>query len=152
MDALRLIEATRHALAQCKAVPDIVAEARQAQALAEAIGSHLAISGPPVVRSEALGLSEAGSRACGPPHHAATCSDGARATRLSMVVDPRCTLLELGELLAESGVALVGVATAAEEEALYWQCIEAIDAADESGDRVAGILRRLESRERGGVA
>ncbi|MBA0052032.1 hypothetical protein E0L36_14330 [Streptomyces sp. AJS327] len=152
MDALRLIEATRHALARCGTASEIVAEAWQTQALAEAIGSHLAISGPPMVRSEALGLSEAGSLASAPAHPRAPGGDAVRAARLTLVVDPRCTLLELGELLVESGVALVAVAASASDEALYWQCIEAIDAADESGDRVTGILRRLESRERGGVA
>ncbi|NGO69488.1 DUF6099 family protein [Streptomyces boncukensis] len=150
MDAVRLIAATRYALAHSRAVPDIVAEAWQAQALAEAVGSHLAISGPPEVRTEALGLSEAGGRACGSLHHPALRADGVRAAQLSMIEDPRCALLDLGELLGETGVALVGVAVSA-EEALYWQCVEALDAADESGDRVAGILRKLALRERGGV-
>ncbi|GAB2820203.1 DUF6099 family protein [Streptomyces sp. NPDC054796] len=152
MDAERLIEATRYALAESKAVPDIVAEAWQAQALAEAVGSHLAINGPPTVRSEALGLSEAGSRACGSLHHPALRADGVRATRLTMIGDARCTLLDLAGLLGETGAALVSVAVSADEEGLYWQCVEAIDAADESGDRVIGILRRLALRERGGVA
>lgn len=152
MDAVRLIAMTRQALALSAAVPDIVAEAWQAQALAEAVGSHLAISGPPAVRSEALGLSEAGSRARGSLHHPALRAGGVRAARLSMIQDPRGALHDLGGLLGESGVALVGVAVSAEDEALYWQCIEAIDAADESGDRVAGILRRLAMRERGSVA
>ncbi|MFG3259992.1 DUF6099 family protein [Streptomyces sp. NPDC048172] len=152
MDAVRLIAATRDALARSRTVPDIVAEAWQAQALAEAVGSHLAISGPPEVRTEALGLSEAGSRACGSLHHPALRAGGVRAAQLSMIQDPRGALLDLGGLLGETGVALVGVAVSADEEALYWQCVEAIDAADESGDRVAGILRRLALRERGGVA
>ena len=152
MDAVRLIAATRDALARSRTVPDIVAEAWQAQALAEAVGSHLAISGPPEVRTEALGLSEAGSRACGSLHHPARRAGGVRAAQLSMIRDTRGALLDLGGLLGETGVALVGVAVSADEEALYWQCVEAIDAADESGDRVAGILRKLALRERGGVA
>ena len=40
MDAERLIDVSRNALAQSRAVPDIVAEAWQAQALAQAIGSQ----------------------------------------------------------------------------------------------------------------
>ncbi len=41
----------------------------------------------------------------------------------------------------------MGVACATDEEGLYWQCIEAIDATDESGDRVRGMLRRLAVRD-----
>ncbi|GEB52370.1 MULTISPECIES: DUF6099 family protein [Streptomyces] len=152
MDAVRLITATRQALAACADVPDIVAEAWQAQALAEAVGSHLAVNGPPAVRAEALGLSEVGGRATGARHHPAARSGGLRAARLCSVKDPRRTLDELGALLAEAGVALVGVAVSAEDETLYWQCMEAIDAADESGDRVAAILRALALPERGSVA
>jgi hypothetical protein len=44
-------------------------------------------------------------------------------------------------------MALVSVACATDEEGLYWQCMEAIDAADESSDRVRGMLRRLTIRE-----
>lgn len=155
MDAECLIEATRHALAQSDAASRIVAEAWQAQALAEAIGGHLAVSGPPMVRQEALGLSEAGGHGSSALHgsgRSAAHGEGIRALQLSMVVDPRCVLLELGTLLGETGVALVGAAVRAEDEGLYWQCIEAIDAADESGDRVAGIVRKLDLLERGGVA
>ncbi|RLL69359.1 DUF6099 family protein [Streptomyces sp. Z26] len=150
MDAARLIEATRHALAQCASLPEIIAEAWQAQALVEAVGTRLAVSGPPVVRAEAVALSEAGKRGCGSLQIPGQRTEDVRAARLSAVREPRCVLLQLGGLLGESGVALVGVAVAAEEEGLYWQCLEAIDAADESGDRVAGMLRRLALPERGG--
>jgi hypothetical protein len=154
LDAVHLIKATRHALAECRTVRDIVAEARQAQALAEAVGSHLAASGPQLVRAEALGLSEAVGRSRrGPgwgsepqPCHAS------RAAQLSEIQDPRLALTDLGELLLETAEALVSVAVSAVEETLYWQCIEAIDAADESEDRVSGILRRLELQEHGGAA
>jgi hypothetical protein len=153
VDAVRLIKATRHALAECTSVPDIVAEVWQAQALAEAIGGHLAASGPQLVRADALGLSEAGSRACGSMSAAAALrAGGPRAARLSEIQDPRSALADLGELLGETGVVLVGIAVSAEEEGLYWQCIEAIDAVDESGDRITGILRRLEFGEHGGAA
>ncbi|MEU8566839.1 DUF6099 family protein [Streptomyces pathocidini] len=146
MDADRLIGAVRHALAHSRAAEEIVVEAWQAQALAQAVGSHLAVNGPAELRSEARGLSEAGGRACG----ALLCpgASGARAVQLSGVRDPRGVLLDLGGLLGEVGIALVGVACAADEETLYWQCIEAIDAADESSDRVRGLLSRLAERER----
>ncbi|MEV6315617.1 DUF6099 family protein [Streptomyces sp. NPDC051776] len=146
MDAVGLIGATRHALARTRQVEDIVAEAWQAQALAEAVGSHLAVNGPLELRSEARGLSEAGGRACGalrsPP------GGRARAAELTGVQDARTVLQRLGGLLGEVGIALVAVACGADEESLYWQCIEAIDAADESSDRVRGLLRQLEARER----
>jgi hypothetical protein len=65
--------------------------------------------------------------------------------------------VDLGGLLGEVGIALVGIASAADEEATYWQCMEAIDAADESRDRVLEMLRRLPvrdeaERERGSAA
>lgn len=147
MDAERLIGLSRHALAQSRAVPDIVAEAWQAQALAQAIGSRLALYGPQELRSEARGLSEIGGRGCGVLDHPMVRSGGVRAAQLSEVVDARRTLIGLGVLLGDVGIALVGVACATDEEGLYWQCIEAIDAADESSDRVRGMLRRLAVRD-----
>lgn len=146
MDAERLIGVSRHALAQSRAVPDIVAEAWQAQALAQAIGSRLAVCGPLELRGEARGLSEIGGRGCGVLDHPMVRSGGVRAARLSEVADARRTLIGLGVLLGEVGIALVGVACATDEEGLYWQCIEAIDAADESNDRVREMLRRLAER------
>jgi hypothetical protein len=61
--------------------------------------------------------------------------------------DARHTLMCLGGLLGEVGIALVGLACAADDEGTYWQCMEAIDAADESRDRVLEMLRRLADRE-----
>lgn len=152
MDALQLIDVTRGALARDGKVSDIVAEAWQAQALAEAVGSRLAICGPPELRAGACRLSESGSRACSslrrPPMHTAQ----VRAARMTAMHDPRCTLRALGALLSEAGVALVRVASTARADGLYWQCLEAIDAADESGERTADLLRRLTQRERDGVA
>jgi hypothetical protein len=147
MDAVRLISATRHALAQARAAQDIVTEAWQAQGLAQAVGSHLAINGPPEMRAEAHGLSEAGGGACGAPDPSVLRTGGIRAAQMSGVRDPRGVLLGLGRLLGEVGTALVGVACAADDESLYWQCIEAIDAADESGDRVRELLRHLAGPE-----
>ncbi|MGP4000334.1 DUF6099 family protein [Streptomyces sp. 8N706] len=148
MDAVRLIGATRHALAQSRVAEEIVAEAWQAQALAQAVGSHLALNGPAELRSEAHGLEEAGGRACGALYAPGQRDGGVRASQLSGLRDPRSVLLGLGGLLGEVGIALVGVACSADEETLYWQCIEAIDATDESNDRVRGLLARLAARER----
>lgn len=148
MEAVRLVRATRYALVQSGTIPALVAEAWQAQALAVAVGGHLATHGPLVLQAEARGLSEAGSRPGDALQHAALCAGGVRASRLSLIEDPRCTLVELGELLGEVGAALVRVAVSAEEEGLYWQCIEAIDVVDESSDRVTSMLRTLALRER----
>ncbi|WP_314176831.1 DUF6099 family protein [Streptomyces winkii] len=152
---MHLIKATRHALAECESVEDIVAESWQVQALAGAIGARLAVSGPQSVRGEALGLSEMGGQArrtsaarSEPPGE----SREIRADRLSQIQDPKCALSDLSALLAETGVALVLVAVTARQEGLYWQCIEAIDAADESEDHVSAILRRLEAQEHGPAA
>ncbi|MFD5510918.1 DUF6099 family protein [Streptomyces sp. NPDC059761] len=158
MDAVRLIAAGRHALAQSGAAMDIVGEAWQAQALAQGIGSWLAVTGPPELRSEARGLGEAGGRGCGVLDRAAQGAEGSapdyppRAAQLTGVADLRQALLGLQALLGEVGIALVGVACATDDEGLYWQCIESIDAADESSDRVRGVLRRLTVRERGSAS
>jgi uncharacterized protein DUF6099 len=152
LDAVHLIKATRHALGECESVEEIVAESWQVQALAGVIGSHLVASGPQSVRTEARGLSEAGSQGRRSSSGPGLRDGEARADRLSQIQDPKCALSDLSGLLAETGVALVLVAVSAREEGLYWQCIEAIDAADESQDHVVGILRRLETREHGPAA
>ncbi|MGW7050471.1 DUF6099 family protein [Streptomyces sp. NPDC054887] len=159
MDAVRLIGQSRHALARSRTARDILAEAWQAQALTQAVGGHLALTGPAELRGEARGLSETGGRGCGaldiPALWAGAAADAGgsppdarpRAAQMTQVGDARGTLIGLSALLGEVGIALVGVACATDEEALYWQCIEGIDAADESSDRVRGILRRLAVRE-----
>ncbi|MFF2330642.1 MULTISPECIES: DUF6099 family protein [unclassified Streptomyces] len=148
MEAERLVEVSRRALAQSRGTPDIIAEAWQAQALAQAIGSRLAADGPKELRGEARGLSETGGRSGGALDHPAARAAVARAVRLSEVGEPRATLAGLGALLGEAAMALVGVACETDEQGLYWQCMEAIDAADESMDRVHGMLRRLDERDR----
>ncbi|GAA2245695.1 hypothetical protein GCM10010232_35990 [Streptomyces amakusaensis] len=149
MDAERLVFAARNALAQSRAVPDIIAEAWQAQALAQAIGGRLAVYGPPELRGEARGLSETGARGVAALDHPGVRSGGIRAAQLSGMADTRVALLALGALLGDVGMALVAVACATDEEGLYWQCVEAMDAADESGDRVRGMLRKLAVRDAG---
>ncbi|MFE0174088.1 DUF6099 family protein [Streptomyces sp. NPDC059002] len=148
MNAMRLIEANRHALAQSQDPADIVVEVWQSQALAQAIGSRLAVAGPPELRGEALGLSEVGGRGCG-VLDAHLGAEEIRAARLTETGDAQEVLLALGRLLGEVGIALVAVAMGAAEEGVYWQCMEAIDAADESRDRVLEMLRRLAVREQG---
>ncbi|MFJ1604955.1 DUF6099 family protein [Streptomyces sp. NPDC088253] len=151
MDAVRLIGASRRALAGSGDTVEVIAEAWQAQALAQAIGSRFAVSGPPELRGEALGLTELAGRGCGvldaPPLDVADL----RAAQLTELGDARESLLCLGGLLGEVGIALVGIACAADEQGTYWQCMEAIDAADESRDRVLEMLRRLAARDQGVV-
>ncbi|NEE37562.1 hypothetical protein G3M53_70710, partial [Streptomyces sp. SID7982] len=95
--------------------------------------------------ARALGEIGAG---CSALDHPTVISGGARAAQLSGIGEVRPTLAGLALLLGEAGIALVGVACDTGEDGLYWQCIEAMDAADESLDRVHGMLRRLAERER----
>lgn len=147
MEAMRLIEATRCALAEARAAQDIVIEALQVQALAAAVGGSLAVAGPLDMRSDGRGLSETGMRAHEELHRGLAGVGGVRAAQLSEVQDPWRVLTALATLLGEVGVALVAVACSTEDERLYWECVEAIDAADESHDRVRALLRRLAARD-----
>ncbi|MFF5023362.1 DUF6099 family protein [Streptomyces collinus] len=147
MEALRLIATSRRALVGGADIPERMAEVWQAQALAQAIGSRLAVSGPPELRGEALGLTELAGRGCGVLDPPELDPGDLRAAQLTELDDARQTLLCLGGLLVEVGIALVGMASAAADETTYWQCMEAIDAADESRDRVLEMLRKLAARE-----
>jgi hypothetical protein len=151
MDAVRLIGASRRALAGSGDTVEVIAEAWQAQALAQAIGSRFAVSGPPELRGEALGLTELAGRGCGVLNAPPLDMADLRAAQLTELGDARESLLSLGGLLGEVGIALVGIACAADEQGTYWQCMEAIDAADESRDRVLEMLRRLAARDQGVV-
>ncbi|MCZ4119273.1 DUF6099 family protein [Streptomyces sp. H39-S7] len=147
MDAVRLILATRHALEQAWRVEDLITEAWQAQALAEAVGGHLAVHGPPELRAAGLSGCEPGGPACGPGGLSAppgTRSEPVRAAILTGVREPARALTEIRDLLSELGTTLAGVACSAEEEAVYWQCIDALDAAEESKDRVCALLGALD--------
>jgi len=147
MDAVRLIVTSRRALAVGGGAPEILTEVWQAQALAQAIGSRLAVFGPPELRGEALGLTELAGRGCGVLDAPDLAAEDLRAAQLTDLGDARQTLLCLGGLLGEVGIALVGLACAVDDEATYWQCMEAIDAADESRDRVRDMLRKLAEGE-----
>ncbi len=147
MDAVRLIVTSRRSLAAGGDARETLAEVWQAQALAQAIGSRLAVAGPPELRGEALGLTELAGSGCGilgaPPLRVGDL----RAAQLTELGDAHESLLRLGVLLGEVGIALVGLASGAGDEATYWQCMEAIDAADEARDRVLEMLRRLAVRD-----
>ncbi|MEU9358390.1 DUF6099 family protein [Streptomyces sp. NPDC048301] len=143
MEAERLIEAGRRALAESRGAPAVMAEAWQAQALARAVGGQLARSGPVELRTEARGLSETCALGSAALDHPMVPAGGVRAAQLTEVTHVAGALGALVLLLGEAGIALVGVACGTDEEGLYWQCIEAIDAVDESVDRVHAMLRRL---------
>ena len=147
MDAVRLIMNSRRALAGSDGAPDIMTEVWQAQALAQAIGSRLAVYGPPELRGEAIGLTELAGRGCGVLEAPELAEGALRAAQLTELGDARQALMNLGSLLGEAGIALVGVASSADDETTYWRCMEAIDAADESRDRVLEMLRRLADRD-----
>ncbi|MEU1274822.1 DUF6099 family protein [Streptomyces sp. NPDC005799] len=147
MDAVRLIVTSRRALAVGGDAPEILTEVWQAQALAQAIGSRLAVAGPPELRGEALGLTELAGRGCGVLDEPRLAPGDLRAAQLTELGDARQALSYLGGLLGEVGIALVGLACAADDEGTYWQCMEAIDAADESRDRVREMLRKLTDGE-----
>ncbi|MFJ5559400.1 DUF6099 family protein [Streptomyces sp. NPDC093250] len=147
MDAVRLIVTSRRALAASRGIPELLTEVWQAQALAQAIGSRLAVAGPPELRGEALGLTELAGRGCGVLGTREFGAGELRAAQLTELGEARQSLMYLGGLLGEVGIALVGIASSVDDEATYWQCMEAIDAADESRDRVLEMLRRLADRE-----
>ncbi|MEU5181828.1 DUF6099 family protein [Streptomyces longwoodensis] len=146
MEAVRLIQASRRALAGSVGEAEVLTEVWQAHTLAQAIGSRLAVSGPPELRGEALGLTELAGRGCGVLDTPDLDEGDLRAARLTELEDARETLLCLGGLLGEIGIILVCLAGGV-DEGTYWQCIESIDAADESRDRVLEMLRKLAARE-----
>jgi hypothetical protein len=92
-------------------------------------------------------LTELAGRGCGVLDEPRLAPGDLRAAQLTELGDARQTLGYLGGLLGEVGIALVGLACAANDEGTYWQCMEAIDAADESRDRVREMLRKLTDGE-----
>ncbi|MGD9483843.1 DUF6099 family protein [Streptomyces sp. TRM70308] len=138
MDAVRLISANRAALARCGDGAQIVAEAWQAQALAQAVGGLLARCGPPQARVEATALRAAGVRGARVAGAAEV-----RAARLTAVREPRRALRELAELLGELATTLIEVAAHTEEESLYWHCLDALDATGDVATRATALLHRL---------
>ncbi|WP_377268988.1 DUF6099 family protein [Peterkaempfera sp. SMS 1(5)a] len=144
MDALRLIKSTRHALTQTRGVPEVLVEAWQACTLTEAVGGHLVLHGEEPLRAAAQRLLEAGGHAGGcldrPPED---WTGFGRVARLTELEDPALALRELRMLLHEAAEALIVVACGADTETLYWQCIDAVDAAAECRDAATELLRIL---------
>ncbi|MFI8459365.1 DUF6099 family protein [Kitasatospora sp. NPDC085464] len=151
MEALRLIRTARHALAEARHVPDVLAEARQAALLTEAVGARLAESEDEELTGLGRQLSEAGA-------HAAVCLDrsvvraalvsGGRAARLTELGEPATALGALDGLLHEVGETLVVLACGADTEGLYWTCIDGVDAVSECKD-LAGRLLEAAGRAEG---
>ncbi|MFJ8475746.1 DUF6099 family protein [Kitasatospora sp. NPDC094011] len=153
MEALRLIKTARHALAEARHVPDVLAEARQAALLTEAVGALLTESEEdddlPGLGQQ---LSEAGA-------HAAICLGrsvatnalvhGGRVGRITELGEPAVALEALDDLLREVGETLVVLACGADSESLYWACIDGVDAVSECKDVTA---RLIEAADRGGGA
>ncbi|MFB6892826.1 DUF6099 family protein [Kitasatospora sp. NPDC056327] len=147
MEALRLIKTARHALAETRNVPEVLAEARQAALLAEAVGSRLGRSGEPELCGLGQLLAESATHAvCSLDHSAGDVSvvsafgPGGRARRLGDLGELGPMLDELGGLLGDIGETLVVLACGADTESLYWACIDAVDAGAEC-TQVVGQLR-----------
>ncbi|MEV6978698.1 DUF6099 family protein [Kitasatospora sp. NPDC093806] len=153
MEALRLIKTARHALAETRNVPDVLAEARQAALLTEVVGARIAEAG----EGELAGLGQLLAEAA---VHAAGCLDqpagdgsagsafgaGGRARRLTELGELGPMLGELGGLLRDVGETLVVLACGADSESLYWACIDGVDAGAECTDLVGQLsdaVRRM---------
>ncbi|MFJ6140048.1 DUF6099 family protein [Kitasatospora sp. NPDC092286] len=148
MEALRLIRTARHALAEAREVPEVLAEARQAALLTEAVGARLSELDDGELAGLGRQLSEAGAHAagcldqtwsdrCAPPGWGGS----GRAGRLTDLGELAPALGELGGLLQDVGEALVVLACGADTESLYWTCIDGVDAGAECKD-VVGRLRQ----------
>ena len=144
MDALRLVRSTRYALAQARSVPQVLVEAWQTCTLTEAVGGHLALHGEASLRASGQVLADAGSHAGGcldrPPDDWTGYGRAAGLTELAQV---GLVLRELRGLLGEASEALVVVACSADTETLYWQCIDAVDAAAGCTEAITELLRDL---------
>jgi hypothetical protein len=131
MDAARLVAEAERAMRDNPQPEHVIAEAWQAYELTEAVGRLLGEDhARPVVRAGPVPVITAAGT--GPP----------RAVRLTAVRDPADTLRALRTLLGDIGLTLVGITCTAEDEAAYWQCIEALDAIDEAKDRVRELAGR----------
>ena len=84
--------------------------------------------------------------------HAAACvgrppDDGAgpsRAERLTVLVELAVTVRELRILVQETAEALIVLACGANEQELYWRCIDSVDAAAECQDLATQLLRAVD--------
>ncbi|MFB7476299.1 DUF6099 family protein [Kitasatospora sp. NPDC056184] len=153
MEALRLIKTARHALAETRNIPDVLAEARQAALLAEAVGTRLARDEDGELAGLGSLLGEAALHAVGCLDHAAGDVAGAsafgpasRARRLGDLGELGPMLDELGGLLRDIGETLVVLACGADTESLYWACIDGVDAGAECTQLVGQLcdaVRRI---------
>jgi len=159
MDALRLIKTARHALAEARTVPDVLAEAWQAGLLTEAVGARIAEREDGEIAALGQLLCDAGAHSVScldQPPTGPVADDGTdpewsradwvgtgRAGRLDEVGELEPVLEELGRLLHEVAETLVVLACGADAESLYWRCIDGVDAGAECKDLVAELLRTV---------
>jgi len=146
MDAARLIAVTRRALAEACDAGTVIEECWQAQALVQAVGCLLAVQGAPELRPAARALSDAVGQVRGLAPARGRRSRTPRAAGLSGVRDLTRSLRQLLAILGEVSAALVVITGESEQEAVYWQGIGALDAVDESADRVRALLQQHQAR------
>lgn len=152
MDALRLIKANRHALAEARTAADVMVEAWQACRLAEAVAQTAAL----VLTERALtgagcGLVEVARALAEAASHAAECIGhppdepvtGERATRLGALVDLGGALSELRQLIQEAAGSLLVVACGVDEQELYWSCVDGVDATHPVRELLTELLRAV---------
>ncbi|MFE0461549.1 DUF6099 family protein [Kitasatospora sp. NPDC058965] len=159
MDALRLIKTSRHALAEARTVPDVLAEAWQVATLTEALAGWLGDHPDGEVAAVAHLLAAAGAHAAGRleeaterPGRSDWCAAG-RAARLSEVAEPVPVLRELQQLISDVAEALVVVAHDSGTTGLFWVATDGLDATQECRDLVVELLRvfRRRARQESGV-
>lgn len=139
-DLAGLVVQCRRTLASSSEALHVRSSLRAVAGVTAVVGLSLVDHGPQRLREPALRLTERIARS--------TPLTDARAVALTDTDDLRPVLLLLGQLLGEAGVAAVGVAAGAEEEGVYWEMIEVIDAFDEARNTVIEMLRRLSESER----
>ena len=154
MDALRLIKSTRHGLTEARSVPQVLAEAWQACALVEAVALVVALelTELAVRDGSGCGVTEIARALAEAAGHAAACvgrppDDGAgpsRAERLTVLVELAVTIRELRILVQETAESLIVLACGANEQELYWRCIDSVDAAAECQDLATQLLRAVD--------
>ncbi|WP_181442430.1 DUF6099 family protein [Streptomyces tateyamensis] len=154
MDALRLIKTSRHAIAEARTVPDVLAEAWQAATLTEALAGWLGDHQDGEVAAVAQLLAAAGAHAAGRleesaerPGRAEWCTPG-RAARLSEVGEPVAVLRELQQLVSDAAEALMVIAHDCGTSGLFWVATDGLDATQECRDLVSELLRVFRRRAR----
>ena len=154
MDAQRLIKSTRHALTEARSVPPALIEAWQSCVLVEAVASvaSLALAERALLDGSGCGAAEIARALAEAAGHAAVCvgrpaeDDGGpnRADRLSVIGDLVGTVRELRTLIHETAEALIVLACGAQEQELYWRCIDSVDAVAECQELSTELLRAVD--------